>query len=220
MAIIEWDLGEELGIAGTAQAWDVKAAVEYFDSKTDEGGEERHLMARLVSITVDGDGSAGALARAQDRLPQLATLFTRILAEEAGFPSTQPAYKMIEKLGSTSPFLLAAAGLDEVKRDELLATYPRGARVLLVQDRNRKVIWSSVMRPPDQEEQGVLTAAAAKGKAGSAYLSLTRACTPWPAPAQLEPMIARYPAIPLLVIPEVLLEMGGGAAVASFRGRR
>lgn len=158
---------------------------------------------------------------AKRRFARLGKRIADVLCEDAGLPLTSPAKTSSDRLAAdTPPGVLARAGLTEAKAGELLAQHTDSAlQVLVVTAADGDTIFAGVLTSPGEVELGLMrdAQAARKGYA-AACVSACRACVVWSS-TSLDVVIERYPAIPMLLLPAEMNELGGSAAAKRFRRR-
>lgn len=165
--------------------------------------------------------SPAEVQAAKKRGAKLAKRLSDVLCEDAGLPLTSPAKVSSDRLtSSTPPGVLALAGLDEAKAAELLAAHPDvKLQIVVVTNVEGEVIFAGVITSPGDVELGLLRDAQEKRKGyASACLSACRSCVVWKS-TDLDRVIDRYPAIPMLVLVAEMQELGGSAAAKRFRRR-
>lgn len=155
------------------------------------------------------------------RCAKLGTRVADVLCEDAGLPLTAPAMTSSDRLTSaTAPGVLAHAGLEDSKAAELLAAHPDvRLQIVVITDATGDAIFSCVLASPSEIELGLLRDARDKKRGyAAACLSASRACVVW-CPGDIDQIFDRYPAIPTLVLPAEINELGGSDAVKRFRRR-
>lgn len=158
---------------------------------------------------------------AKRRSAQLGRRIGDVLCEDAGLPITSPAKSSSDRLtSSTAPGVLAQAGLPEGKAAELLAAHPDvRLQLIVVSDSNGDVIFAGVLCSPGDVEIGLLRDAQERKRGyAQACLSAVSACLVWSRDDSVQ-TFERYPAIPTMVLPAELREMGGAATAKRFRRR-
>ncbi len=187
------------------------------DSLKDVGTANDALLMRHALFHTPAEIKA-----ARGRCAGLSKLCWEALAGDAGFPTPgTPARAQVDVLDpSTPPGVLAQAGLEEAKAAQLLAELgSRPAKVVSVVDDAGEVIFGGVLGAPgDAESQLIRRAEAEKKGYAAACRGAADGCLVW----TRDPPAAtwgRYPAIPVLVLAEVIGGMGGTSATARFRRR-
>lgn len=144
-----------------------------------------------------------------------------VLCEDAGLPISSPAKTSSDRLTPSTPIgVLARAGLSEAKTSELLNQHSDSLlQLFVITNAEGETIFASVLVAPSEVELGLMRDAQA-GKKGyaAACLSACRACVVW-SNVSADVAFERYPAIPMLVLPAEMNELGGGAAAKRFRRR-
>jgi voltage-gated potassium channel Kch len=187
------------------------------DSLRDVGTANEALLMRHALFHTPAE-----IRSARGRCPGLPKLAFEALAGDAGFPTPgTPARAQVDPFdAATPPLVLQQAGLEEAKAEQLLAELgARVAKVVSVVDDLGEVIFGAVLGAPGEAELGLTRRAEAEKKGyATACRGAADGCLVWTRSSVAETW-KRYPAIPVLVLAEVIGGMGGTSATARFRRR-
>jgi hypothetical protein len=183
------------------------------DSLKDEDSANEGLLVRHAVFH-----NPAEIRSARARCIGLPKLCWHALAADAGYPSP-PAWKMVDPFNvDTPPNVLAEAGLDEPAAEQLLTKLgKRDAKIVAVRDDSSAMIFAAVLGEPGEAERAQLRRAETEKRGyAAACRSAADGCIAWSRspPAETWP---RYPAIPVLVLAEVIATMGGTSATGRFR---
>lgn len=165
--------------------------------------------------------SPAELSSMKRRVTSLSQLVVDYLCADAGFPIEAPARFQVDDFNDvTPPGVLAQAGLDDVKAEELLAElHDTQAKIVSVIGMEGNVDFACVVRTPGEAEKNILNRARSAGKGyADASRSAADGCIAWSSMTLVD-VWAKYPAIVVLVLAPVIADLGGSGATRRFRRR-
>lgn len=205
---------EKFGLAGKAVAFTPETFDRFLDDTIRNADDAaRGLFIRAVAEVTQGDAT-----EARRVFPLVVQRLSDVLTAEAGYVRESATMQDALDAG-TPPGVLAHAGLSAEEAAGLLAKR-RGKldplRVVVVHDADHEKIFACVLRAPSDAALGLLRK---KGKGyGKACRSAALDSIAWSNKTP-EEAFSEHPAIPGLVLAEILLEMGDDANARQFRGR-